>query len=72
MTTTGFGDVHSYNSVESIISCFALITGAACIIYIYLVLGFIISQVSINLQEYDIKESIQHEKLESLHTFCVF
>lgn len=64
LTTTGFGDYHAYNVSEMVISCFALVTGAA-------VFAYMISNKSMILKEYDVKEYLQREKLSSLKTFCV-
>lgn len=65
MTTVGFGDIYAVTVPEKIIASIIMVFGAA-------VLGYIMGNVSLLLQEYDLTSAIQRKNMEALKSYCVY
>lgn len=65
MTTVGFGDIYAVTVSEKLIASIIMVFGAA-------VLGYIMGNVSLLLQEYDLTSAIQRKNMEALKSYCVY
>lgn len=65
MTTVGFGDIYAVTVPEKLIASIIMVFGAA-------VLGYIMGNVSLLLQEYDLTSAIQRKNMEALKSYCVY